>query len=186
MSAYVLVGDLYRDQRNPDRALVEYMKALAIDNEDSAALMGAAAAYFTRNQLDEAAAMDSAALVQRPLDVQMNLLMAEIFAAKNQYVLARPYLAKCLAAPSELQFRVHYLLGRAEMEDGRTEQAIRQFEMALPGDKDGSTHYQLSRLYRKTGDFTAARKAEERAKALIQKRDASAAIAVREAVGVKP
>jgi hypothetical protein len=58
--------------------------------------------------------------------------------------------------------------------------------MALPGDEDGSTHYQLSRLYRKIGNVAQAQKAEAEAKSLISKRRANAAIAVREAIGTNP
>jgi tetratricopeptide (TPR) repeat protein len=183
---YVMVGDLYRYQRQMDSALSEYKKALAIDAHDPAALMGAAVADLSGGRLDEAASMDQIALADRPLDPQLNLLMAEILAARNQYDQAKAYLAKCLDAPPELQPRVHLLLGRADSEEGKTEEAIRQFELALPGDEDGSIHYQLSRLYRKTGNLAQAQKAEAGAKALIKKRDANAAIAVREASGANP
>lgn len=183
---FVLVGDLYRDQRQPDSALAEYQKALAIDSEDPAALMGAAASYLASNQIDDAESMDKKALATRPLDPQLNLLMAEILAAKNRYEQAKPYLEKCSQAPAELQSRIHYLLGREESESGNTAEAIRQFEKALPGDKDGSTHYQLMRLYKMTGDLAKAQKMEAEVKALIRNRDNHAAIAVREATFTHP
>jgi tetratricopeptide (TPR) repeat protein len=183
---YVLVGDLYRDQRQPDGAIIEYKKALAVDDHEPTALFGAAAAYLAAGSLEEAASMGRSALAERPLDPKFNLLMADILAANNNYDEAKPYLAKCADAPPELQPRVHYLLGRAEMEDGNTEAAIRQLEWALPGDDDGSMHYQLMRLYRKNGEPEKAQKAEEEAKALIKKRSANAVIAVREATSTNP
>jgi tetratricopeptide (TPR) repeat protein len=185
-SSYVMVGDLYRYQREMDSALSEYRKALAIDPHDPAALMGSVVADLASGNLDEAIATDTTALVDRPLDPQLNLLMAEIFASRHQYDQAKPYLTKCMSAPPELQSRVHLLLGQTDTEDGKTEEAIRQFEMALPGDEDGSTHYQLSRLYRKIGNVAQAQKAEAEAKSLISKRRANAAIAVREAIGTNP
>lgn len=185
-TTYAMVGDLYRYQRQMDNALSEYRKALAIDAHDPAALMGTAATDLATNNLDEAAAADRIALADRPLDPQLNLLMAEVLAAKNQYEQARPYLEKCLSAPREMQSRVHYLLGRASQEDGETAEAIHQFEMALNGDKDGSAHYQLSRLYRRIGKVAEAQQTEAEAKALIGRRDAHATIAVREAKGTNP
>jgi tetratricopeptide (TPR) repeat protein len=185
-TSFVMVGDLYRHERQPDSALVEYKKALAIDAHDSAALMGAVLADLATGELDEATAMDDAALADRPLDPQLNLLMAEILAAKNQYDRMNPYLAKCAGAAPELQSRVHFLLGRAASEKGNPQEAIRQFEIALPGDKDGSIHYQLSRLYKETGNLAEARKMMAEAQVLIQRRDDNAAIALREAAGTNP
>jgi tetratricopeptide (TPR) repeat protein len=184
--AFVLVGDLYRYQRQEDNALNEYGKALAIDAHDPAALMGAAAANLALGKLDEALAMGESALSTRPNDPQMNLLLAETLAAKSQYDQVKVYVAKCLNAPPELQSRVHYLLGRIAVEDGNTDEAIRQFEIAAPGDQDGGIHYQLSRLYRKRGDLAQAQKAEAGAKALIKRHASNAVIAVREATGTNP
>jgi tetratricopeptide (TPR) repeat protein len=185
-ASYVMVANLYRHQRETDSALSEYKKALAIDPHDPAALMGAVTVALSAGKLDEASAMDQVALTDQPHDPQLNLLMAEILATRNEYDKVKPYLAKCLAAPPELQPRVHYLLARADLEDGNTQEAIKQFEMALPGDEDGSIHYQLSRLYRKTGNLAQAQKAEEGAKAVMKQRRANAAIVVREATGTNP
>ncbi len=183
---YDLVGDLYRDQRNADSAVNEYKKALAIDGHDPGALMGAAAACLSVGNFEEAASIDQVALNDRPLDPQLNLIMAEALVARNHFDQAKPYLAKCLTAPSELQLRVHYLLGRVALEDGDKKEAIQQLELALPGDKDGGTHYMLSRLYRETGDLAQSQRTLAEAKALIKKRDANAAIAVREATTTTP
>jgi tetratricopeptide (TPR) repeat protein len=183
---YDLVGDLYRDQRNADSALNEYKKALAIDGHDPAALIGAAAAYLSVGNFEEAASMDRIALDDRPLDPQLNLLMAEVLVARHRFDQAKSYLAKCLTAPPELQSKVHYLLGRVALEDGDKKEAIHQLEFALPGDKDGGTHYMLSRLYRETGNLAQAQRALAGAKALIKTRDANAVIAVREATSTDP
>jgi tetratricopeptide (TPR) repeat protein len=180
---YAMVGDLYRYQRQMDSALAEYKKALAIDAHDPSALIGAVVVSLSLNKLDDAISFDQAALADRPDDPQLNLLMAEILVQKNQFDQVKVYLAKCADAPPELQTRIHLLLGRVDVEDGDNADAIKQFELALPSDEDGSIHYQLSRLYRKTGDLAAAQQAEAGAKALIKKRDASAVIAVREATG---
>jgi tetratricopeptide (TPR) repeat protein len=185
-ASFDMVGDLYRHQRQMDSALNEYEKALVIDAHDPSALKGAVLADLSLEKLDEAATLDQTALTDLPLDPQLNLLMAEVLAAKHQYSESRSYLAKCVAAPPELQSRVHFLLGRAEAEDGNSEAAIRQFEIALPGDQDGSIHFQLSRLYRKKGNLAQAQEAEAGAKALIRERQANAFVAVRETTATQP
>ena len=182
-ASFDMVGDLYRDQRQMENALGEYKKALDIDPHDPGALLGTVVADIAASKLDEAAATAQLALADRPQDPQLNLLEAETFAARNHYAEARPYLAKCLAGPPDLQPRVHLLLARADSADGKIEDAIREYQLALPGDRDGSIHFQLSRLYRKTGNLAQAQKSEDQAKALIAQRRNNATIEVREMTG---
>ncbi len=185
-TSHVLVGDLYRNQRQPDGAIVEYQKALALDAHEPAALLGLAASYFAADRLEDATATAKIALADRPSDPQLNLLMAEILGAKGQEKDAKPYLARCADIAPEFRPRVHYLLGRAENAEGNLPGAIHEFELALPGDQDGKTHYQLSRLYRRTGDVAKAQQAEAEAKALVARRDAKAATVIREVNGANP
>jgi hypothetical protein len=72
------------------------------------------------------------------------------------------------------------------VEDGDKKEAIHQLELALPGDKDGSTHYMLSRLYKETGNLAQSQSVLAGAKALIKRRYANAAIVVREASSTTP
>lgn len=185
-ASHDLVGDLYRYQQQSDNAILEYRKALTLDPHDAAALLGAAATYFSVSQYDEATAMVQKALADRPLDPKSNLLMAEILGAQGHESESLPYLIKCANIAPQFQARVHYLLGRAAAKDGNLQEAIHQFELALPGDEDGSTHYQLSRLYRKTGELAKAQTAEAEAKALVARRDANAAVALREVTATAP
>ncbi len=186
VTMHVLVGDLYREQRQPDGAAVEYAKALALDPHNPAALLGLSAADFAAAKLDDAAATAQTALSLSPSDPQLNLLMAEILGARGRDADVRPYLDKCGGIAPEFRSRVHYLLGRAAAADGNLPEAIHQFQLALPGDGDGKTHYQLSRLYRKTGEIAKAQQAEAEAKALVDSRDAKASSVVREETATSP
>ena len=185
-TVHVMVGDLYRNQREPDSARAEYAKALAIEPNYPEALLGIAASYFAGGKLDEAELSANVALKDRPSDPQLNILMAEILDAEGKENQARPFLAHCVNMSPEFQTRVHYLLGRAATKDGDFQTAIHEFELAAPGDIDGKTHYQLSRLYRRLGEMDKAQKAEADAKALIAQRDAKAAVVVREATAPDP
>ena len=175
-----LVGDLYRYQHQEDNALAEYGKALAIDPHDPAALLGAGATYLSLRRYPEATAAVQKALADRPSDPQTNLLMAEILSGNDHEDEAAPFLAKSANVAPQFLARMHYLLGRIAVRSGNVPEAIRQMELALPGDEDGSMHYQLSRLYRKAGDPVKAQMAEAQAKALIAQREANAGIALRE------
>ncbi len=175
-----LVGDLYRYQHQWNNAIAEYGKALTLNPHDPAALLGAAASYLAARRYEEATSTMRTALADRPADPQSNLLMAEILGSQGHENDAAPYLAKCSSIAPQFQPRVHYLQARAAAKDGHIQKAIHDYELALPGDTDGSIHYQLSRLYRKIGNLTKAQQAETASKALVAKRDASAAVALRE------
>jgi tetratricopeptide (TPR) repeat protein len=152
-----MVGDLYRRQRQPDKALAEYQKALALDPHDPAAHLGMAAVYLSIGRPDGTIAAAQAGLADRPDDARLNLLMAEGLVAQHNFVAAKSYLRKSLSAPPELRLRVHALLGRIDADAGNTAEAICQLKLALPGDEDGSLHYQLYRLYLKTGNRAEAK-----------------------------
>ncbi|WP_158748264.1 tetratricopeptide repeat protein [Acidobacterium sp. S8] len=181
-----MVGDLYRHQCQPDNAMSEYAKALAIDSHDPAAQLGMAAIQLSEGHPEQAVLLAQAALADRPQDLQLNLMMSEALVASHQYTEAKSYLEKCLDAPADLLPQVHGLLGRVDAAEGKTSSAIQQLELALPSDKDGSLHYQLSRLYRKSGDTARAQKATVEAQALANARLVSATIAIRETTALNP
>lgn len=183
---FVLVGNLFRVERQPDKALAEYAKALALDPSNPAALKGSVLASLDGGQIPEAAAFDRTALVDQPFDPELNLLMAEVLDTEESHTGEASYLARAFGVPPELQPRLHYLMARLDVREGKTAKAIEEFKLALPGDKDGRTHYQLSRLYRQTGNQVAARQTMAEAKALIAKRDASAAVIMQQAAPPRP
>lgn len=179
-ATYDMVGDLYRHQRQPGSAMSEYAKALAIDPRDPAAQLGSAAVQLSEGHADQAASLAHAALADRPQDTSLNLIMAEALVSEHQYQEAEPYLGKCLTVSSDQMPYVHGLIGRVDAAEGKTAEAIEQLELSLSSDRDGSLHYQLARLYRKTGKVEQAQKAESEAQALANQRLANAEIAVRE------
>ena len=185
-ATYDLIGDLYRRQRQPDSALAAYRKALAIDAHDAPAQLGAAAVFLSEGDADKTISLAQAALADRPGDIQLNLLVAEALVDKHQFSDALPYLEQCANAPPDLAPRVHALLGRVYADLGRFSQAISQLLLALPIDQDGSLHFQIARLYRKTGHPAEARKADADAQILIHKRMANAAVALHETSTAQP
>ena len=69
---------------------------------------------------------------------------------------AEPYLANCKNLDPDLAPRLHVLLGQVYAATNRISEAISEYKLGLANDKDGSIHYQLARLYEKSGDKGAA------------------------------
>jgi tetratricopeptide (TPR) repeat protein len=157
----VLIGDLYRQKQQYDAALSEYQKALRLNPSDSGAMLGLATTYFLENKNDEALTWAQTALAVDPTEPRLNLLVGEILTHRGDYPDAEVALKKSLKADPELLPRVHELLGRCYASTDKVNDAIREFILALPGDEDGSIHYQLARLYRKNGDIPAMKSALE-------------------------
>ncbi|MBZ5685567.1 MAG: tetratricopeptide repeat protein [Acidobacteriia bacterium] len=163
---HVLLGDVYRQQRAFPDAEQEYRKALALRPEDSGALFGLSLAMLADGDSDGALSVAQAALTKDPEDPELNAVMGEILCARNDFSAAEPYLKKSLNTKPEYISRVHALLGNVYAKTDRTEQAIAELKLGLSSDKDGSLHYQLARLYMKTGDSDSAKQAFEVSKQL--------------------
>jgi tetratricopeptide (TPR) repeat protein len=162
--SHVLLGDLYRQRERFDDAREQYEKALRLAPDDPAALLGLASAYLALNDLDKAIEFERLALVHSPDDPELNLVMAEAMVARHDYSNAIPFLEKSLHAKPQMLPHVHALMGQVYAEAGRTQDAIRQFQMGLDSDEDGSIHYQLARLYRQIGDSKSASEALDQMK----------------------
>ena len=170
VTSHVLLGDIYHQLDRNDEAQAEYLKALAIAPDDPAALLGAATAYLSNNNLPAASQAAQSALSAHPDDPEMNLIMAQIELGRREYSAAEPYLVKSLGAKAQILPRIHALLGRVYAETDRPQQAVKELELGASSDEDGSVEYLLSRLYRQLGDTKSAQIALERMKATREKR----------------
>jgi len=170
--SHVLLGDIYHQLERNDDAQTEYGKALALSPNDTAAMLGLATAYLSNNNNEAAGEITTVALVRSPEDPELNLIMAEVKLAHNQFAEAIPYLEKSLRAKPQMLPRVHALMGKAFAETGRTEEAIEQLKMGVSSDEEGSVQYLLARLYRQVGDTKDAAAALERMKEIKQQRRA--------------
>jgi len=168
--SHLLLGDIYRQRTRYGDAQTEYQKALSIAPNDPAALIGLASAYLDDGNIEKAKETAQLALDQTPNDPELNLLMAEALVSSRDYATAEPYLQRALNAKQQMLPQVHALLGEVYANAGKTRQAIDQMLLGIQSDSDGSLHYQLARLYRKTGDTEAAAAAIEQMKAIQQLR----------------
>ncbi len=169
-----LLAESYRDRGKFSEAEAEYKVALEINPKEFAALIGAAANYLQEQRIDSAAEMIQKALAENPSDAEANYVMGEVLIAKHSYSDAEPYLKAALAAKAELVPRVHVLLGQVYASQGDSARAIEEFKAGLSSDDDGSVHFQLGRLYQKSGEAKLAAAAFEESKALSLRKQTAA------------
>ncbi len=177
-ATFDLNGDLYRRRSLFAEARAEYGKALAADPHDPAALLGVAAAHLAEAHNEDAIATAKTGLADRPGDPRLNLIIAEALIAQHHFDEARPFLDLSLRHEASADARVHALLGQVAADAGDTKTAIAELRQGLSADRDGSLHFQLFRLLRKSGDLAGAQQAEAAARALQAQRLQNAAIAV--------
>jgi tetratricopeptide (TPR) repeat protein len=166
---HVLLGDVFRQQHHWDEAEAEYRKAIVLDPNSHSARLSLAITLFTELKYDEALSLDESLLSENAADPEANLLAAEILVQRNQFREAEPYLLKCESLKAELLPRSHALLGKVYGETDRLPAAIAEYKLGLSTDADGSIHYQLARLYQKSGNRAAAVEAFRESKRLVDK-----------------
>jgi len=153
---HVLTGDVFRQKRRWGEAEAEYRKALAIDPTSRGARLSVAIVLFTELKTDEAFEITKSLLAEVPEDPEANLLAGEILVQGHKFEEAEPYLSKCKNLDPDLIPRFHVLLGQVYAATNRISAAISEYKLGLVSDVDGSIHYQLARLYEKSGDKKAA------------------------------
>jgi tetratricopeptide (TPR) repeat protein len=168
-----LLAESYRDREKYADAETEYKIALSIDPKEFSALVGAATNYLQELRIDLAHDMIQNALLQNPSDAEANYIMGEVLFAEHKYSEAEPYLQAGLAAKAQLVPRIHALLGQIYASEGNTERAIQEYNLGLSSDDDGSVHFQLGRLYQKSGETKLAAAAFEDSKAINQRKQAA-------------
>ena len=165
-----LLAESYRDREKYAEAEAEYKVALSISPNEFAALVGAATNYLQALRIELAQEMIQHALLQNPSDPEANYIMGEVLFAQHKYSEAEPFLETGLATRAELIPRIHALLGQVYASQGDTPRAIEEYKLGLPSDDDGSVHYQLGRLYQRTGEAKLAAQAFADSKTLNQRK----------------
>jgi tetratricopeptide (TPR) repeat protein len=168
-----LLAESYRDREKYADAETEYKIALSINPKEFSALIGAATNYLQELRIDLAHEMIQNALVQNPSDAEANYIMGEVLLAEHKYSDAEPFLQAGLAANAQLVPRIHALLGQIYASEGNTKRAIDEYKLGLSSDDDGSVHFQLGRLYQKSGEAKLAAAAFEDSKAINQRKQAA-------------
>jgi tetratricopeptide (TPR) repeat protein len=156
---HTLLGDIYRQQNRLREAELEYREALSVQPHDPGALFGLSLALLADGQIDEAFHVAHGAWAENPDDPELNAVMGEILCQRDRFTEAETYLTKSLNTKPEYVSHVHALLGKVYANTDRPQDAIAEFKLALPEDKDGHLYYQMGRLYMKIGDRHSAEQA---------------------------
>jgi predicted Zn-dependent protease len=175
---HVLTGDVFRQKRRWSDAEEEYRKALAIDPTSHAARLSLAIVLFTELKTNEALAIAKSLLAETPDNPEANLLAGEILVQGHQFEEAEPYLTRCQNLDPDMMPRLHVLLGQVYAATNRIPAAISEYKQGLSSDGDGSIHYQLARLYEKSGDKDAAAEAIRESQQLRKRWDDQAHTAI--------
>ncbi len=179
---HVLLGDVFREKRQWEEAKAEYKKALALTPVSRGARLGLAITLFAELKNDEALAIAKSLLSESAIDPEANLLAGEILVQNQEFAEAESYLHQCAALKPELMPRCHALLGNVFAETNRTPAAISEYKLALTGDEDGKVHYQLGRLYMKSGSKAEAQQVLQESKRLANRRNPQARAAPEQSI----
>jgi tetratricopeptide (TPR) repeat protein len=177
---HVLLGDVYRQKRRWGDAESEYRKALVLEPEDRSGRLGLAIALFEDGNGEAAFATEKGLLQKNPEDPEANLLAGEILAQQHRYADAESYLNKVRGTKPEFMPRLHALLGEVYANTDRIPEALAEFKLGITSDEDGSIHFQMARLYQKTGDKKAAAEAFQASQQLRKQWDDRASVALQQ------
>jgi tetratricopeptide (TPR) repeat protein len=167
---HFLLGELYRQKHQEERARQEYLKVIELRPNDLAAHLGLAHAYSLSMAFDKAIPELKRVLSLDPHQPDANYLMGYILVKQHQFTEAVPYLETALKGSTPKTPLVHALMSKVYASQGRIKDAIFELRQALPADQDGSFHYQISMLYRKAGDQEAAAAALEESRTISRQR----------------
>jgi tetratricopeptide (TPR) repeat protein len=168
---HLLLGEAYRMMKRYDASESEYHEALRLKPRDRAVSLGLATLFWQEKQFDKALPALQDALAASPHDPEASYLMGDILVARHEYGEAEPYLTVALGAIGKTVFYAHALRGKIFVLQDQTQKAIREYQLALPGDDDGSFHFQISRLYLKAGNQQAAAAALRDSEAIRRRQD---------------
>jgi predicted Zn-dependent protease len=177
---HVLLGDVYRQKRKWGDAELEFGKALALAPENRSARLGLAAALLDDGDSVGALAADKDLLLKNPDDPEANLLAGEILVQQHEFADAEGYLNKVRGIQPESLPHLHALLGEVYANTDRIPEAMSELKLGLANDEDGRLHFQLGRLYQKTGDKKSAAEAFQASQQLRKTWDDRASVALQQ------
>jgi len=169
--AHLLLAETLRETRAYARAETEYSKALEVEPTFTPAQFGLASVYWDTARFDRALPLLESILASTPQDPEANYMVGAILVQRHRFEDAFPHLELALTGRPETVTKTHALLSKVYDSRGITDLAIDQLQQSLPADTDGSFHYQLAQLYKKSGNNGAAAKALQESEALRKKND---------------
>ena len=158
--AYQVLGESYMAQERFGDAVQEFEKAVDLESNDVELHYLLGTGFYKQMEFPRAADVFERAIALDPLHAEAHLMRGDALVQMGQTEAAIPALEKSLELNPKLT-EAHLLLGKAYRTARKDEQALHHLERGAQADTDGSVHYQLFMLYRKT-------KQPEKAKAALK------------------
>ena len=155
---HVLLGDLYRQRKKWQLAVSHYQAAAQLKATSPAPFLGLATLYWENGENEKAEEALRKVLELEPNSQQANFELGDIEVRRHRFESAIPYLRKGIASSPDL-LAAHADLGKAYAAVGRDEEAVAEINRALPMDRYGDLHYQLSLVYKRQGKTVLAQQA---------------------------
>ena len=154
-------AEMYRNQGRHDDSVREWKAALALSPRDPVLQQELVVSVYMENDFASAERMARDLLASQPDAPELNFILGgSLLNLQRPEEAIKPLEAAVRAQGDNLSARAS--LGRALQMVGRSREAIPHLEAALPSDKDGSLHFQLSRALQDAGQ-------PERAAGMLQK-----------------
>lgn len=155
---HLLLGDIYRQRKKWDVAMSHYEAVTRLKPDNPGALLGIATIHWQtgNNPLGETTLKKALEIV--PDNPTANFILGDIYVRMRRFEEAIPYLQRHLALGGGL-LTAHGDLGKAYLALKRDKEAISELLLALPTDRSGELHYQLSVLYKRQGEAELAKQA---------------------------
>jgi tetratricopeptide (TPR) repeat protein len=151
-----LQGQIYAANSQFEESREAYQNAIGLKPSFPALYLELGMIYRDQQQYDVAIPTVRKALELSPNDPETNYVLGEAYFKTNDRAQAMVYLKRAIELdPIYLQARL--ALGKAYREEGRFNDAAMELSAALPLDRNGEIHYQLSNIYRQLGLTKEAR-----------------------------
>ncbi len=151
------IGDYYLSARNPDLAIKEYKRGLALNPKSEELQLRLIESLLNTGKTDEAAQLNDAMLKERPGDVMARVTHARLQAFKGDPNAAIATLRDVIKdAPENPQ--AHFILGQVLRQTGDMAGAKTELQEAVKRQPEGPMILSaLAEVYRDTGDPDTAR-----------------------------
>ena len=152
---HILLGDIFRQRKQWDRAVLHYEDAARLKPSSPAPFLGLGTVYWQMGQNEQAEAALLQALKVQPDNNLAEFELGDIYVREHRFEEATALLERTVAhAPDRLP--AHVDLGNAYASLGRKKEAILELQRAVAIDRFGDINYHLYRLCKEQGQVRLA------------------------------
>ena len=154
--SYILQGNIYQKQRQHEKALAEYSKALALKPNNPLIYHNMGLAYFYQQNYELAEEYFKKALAHKPPLAESNSMLGQIYLQKKDDQRALYYFESAVRINPQLK-DAQFNIAAIYLRQGDSNRALAAYQEVVRIDpQDAPAHYNLGILYRERGDFTKA------------------------------